>query len=268
MDKEKDLEMLDGISENAEGTPAEQSVEEQVNTQPEEKTYTETEFNAKLDEVLGKKIARKEAKIRKEYEKKYGELENVLKAGTGKEDVNEIADSFRDFYKDKGVNIPDKPSYSDKDIKVLARAEAKDIIDAGFDEVVDELNRLTEIGFENMSNREKAVFSELASYRQNKERVSALAEIGVGKDIYDSKEFKEFSKKFNPDTPVTEIFEIYKQTKPKKEFKTMGSMKNSVDSDKAIKDFYTHEEALKFSRKDLDKNPELVKAIEKSMLKW
>lgn len=268
MNEEKSLEMYENISENAEGTPAEESVEEQVDTQPEEKTYTESEFNTKLDEALGKKIARKEAKIRKEYEKKYGDLENVLKAGTGKEDVNEIADSLRNFYKGRGINIPDKPSYSDKDIKVLARAEAKDIIDAGFDEVVDELNRLTGIGFEHMSNRERAVFSELASYRQNSERVSALAEIGVGKDVYDSKDFKDFSSKFTSATPVTEIFEIYKQTKPKKEFKTMGSIKNSADNGKTIKDFYTRDEALKFSRKELDESPELVKAIEKSMLKW
>ena len=44
------------VTENVENT-----------TEETPKTYTEAEFNAKLDEVLGKKIARKEAKIRKEY---------------------------------------------------------------------------------------------------------------------------------------------------------------------------------------------------------
>ena len=62
------------VTENAEKT-AEKT---QENT-PVEKTYTESQLN----EIVGKRLARNSAKIRKEYERKYGELENVLKAGTG-----------------------------------------------------------------------------------------------------------------------------------------------------------------------------------------
>ena len=40
--------------------------------------YTEAEFNAKLDEVIGKKIARKEAKIRKEYETIFESCDVIL----------------------------------------------------------------------------------------------------------------------------------------------------------------------------------------------
>ena len=247
-----------------------EEVAENVEQTTEEtpKTYTEAEFNAKLDEVIGKKIARKEAKIRKEYDKKYAELEEVLRAGTGKENVEEITDTFKQFYSKKGIPMPQKPSYSDSDIATLAKADADDIIRAGLDEVVEEVDRLAELGANKMSPREKAVFKTLAEYRKNAERSQELAKIGVTEDVYNSEDFKKFSAKYKSDIPITEVFEDFRKTHPQKEFKTTGSMKNSTGADSTVKDFYSRDEALKFTKKDLDKNPALVKAIEKSMLKW
>ena len=153
-------------------------------TEQSPKLYTEEEFNAKVNEVAGKRAARKEARIRKEYERKYGNLEEVLKTGTGKESVDDIADTFREFYKGKGVQFAQKPAYSDDDIEVLARNEADGIIKAGFEDVVEEVDRLAEIGFENMTTREKALFKTLADYRQSEERSKELTQIGVTKDVY------------------------------------------------------------------------------------
>lgn len=232
------------------------------------KTYTEAEFNAKLDEVLGKKIARKEAKIRKEYERKYGDLEEVLRAGTGKESVEEMTDTFTKFYEGKGIKIQKKPEYSQKDIEVLARAEADDIIRGGYEDVVDEVDRLTEIGAANMTAKEKAVFKVLAEHRQNAERANELKTIGVTEEEYNSDDFKDFAKKFNSNTPIKDIYDIYSKTKPKKDIKPMGSMKNSDSADSGVKDFYTPEEARKFSVKDLRENPALEAAILKSMPRW
>ena len=48
----------------------------------------------------------------------------------------------------------------------------------------------------------------------------------------------------------------------------MGSMKNNTSDEGTVKDFYTRDEAMKFTKKDFDKNPALFKAVEKSMLKW
>jgi hypothetical protein len=247
-----------------------EEVAENVEQTTEEtpKTYTEAEFNAKLDEVLGKKIARREAKIRKEYDRKYGQLEEVLKAGTGKQSVEEITDTLGEFYKKKGIAMPQKPNYTAQDIETLARADADDIIRSGFDEVVEEVDRLTEIGAERMTAREKALFKVLAEHRQNTERSNELAKIGVTEDVYNSKEFTDFRSKFNPNTPIADIYDIYAKTQPKKEFKTMGSMKNSTSDDGTIKDFYTSDEALKFTKKDFDKNPALFKAVQASMTKW
>lgn len=237
-------------------------------TEQTPKTYTEAEFNAKLDEVLGKKIARKEAKIRKEYDRKYGDLVETLKAGTGKESVEEVTDTLAKFYQSKGIKIPQKPTYSAKDIEVLARAEADEIVRGGMEDVVEETDRLADIGVANMTDREKAVFKVLAEYRQNAERGRELSGIGVTEDVYNSKEFKDFASKFNSNTPIKDIYDIYHKTQPKKEIKTMGSMKNNTSDDGTVKDFYTRDEALRFTKKDFDKNPALFKAVEQSMLKW
>jgi hypothetical protein len=244
-----------------------ENTEQTVEQSP--KTYTEAEFNAKLDELLGKKIARREAKIRKEYERKYGDLEEVLKAGTGEEDVGKITDTFREFYTKKGIKMVEKPKYTESDIEVLAKADADEIIRNGYDEVVEEVDRLTQLGVANMTSREKAVFKALATHRQNAERSKELTEIGVTEDVYNSKEFKDFAGMFNANTPVRDIYDLYKaKTQPKKEIKPMGSMKNSITDNGTVKDFYTRDEALKFTKADFDKNPALFKAVEASMLKW
>ena len=232
-------------------------------TEQTPKTYTQEE----VDAIVGKRIARKEAKIRKEYDRKYGDLEEVLKAGTGKDSVEEATDTFKQFYQKKGITIPQKPTYSEQDIEILARADAEEIIRSGFEEVVEEVDRLAQIGVD-MTPREKAIFKKLAEHRQSIERGNELSQIGVTEDVYNSKEFKDFASKFNASTPVKDVFDIYRKTQPQKEFKTMGSMKNSTSDDGTIKDFYTRDEALKFTKADFDKNPALYKAVEASMLKW
>ena len=233
-------------------------------TEQTPKTYTQEE----VDAIVGKRIARKEAKIRKEYDRKYGDLEEVLKAGTGKQNVEEMTDTFREFYSKKGIQIPQKPTYSDKDIEILARAEAEEIIRSGFEDVVEEVDRLANVGAANMTAREKAVFKVLAEHRQKEERSKELSKIGVTEDVYNSKEFKEFASKFNSNTPIKDVYDIYHKTLPKKEIKTMGSMKTNASEDNGVKDFYSVEEARKFSKRDYDKNPALFAAVQKSMLKW
>jgi hypothetical protein len=235
----------------------------EVTTEETPKTYTEAEFNAKLDEVLGKKLARREAKIRKEYDRKYGNLEEVLKAGTGEDSIEGMTDKFTKFYESKGITLPKKPNYSDKDIEVLARAEANDIISMGYEDVVEEVERLAEIGADNMTAREKAYFKVLAEHRQKTERQNELAKIGVTDEEYNSREFQDFASMFNPKTPIAEIHALYTKTKPKKDIKPMGSMKHTP-SDGLVKDFYTQEDIERLSEDDL-MNPEVWKNVRRSM---
>lgn len=237
---------------------------EQTTEETPIKTYTQEE----VDAIVGKAKARTKAKIEKDYQRKYGDLEGVLKAGTGKESVEEMTDAFAEFYKSKGIKIPEKPTYSAKDIEVLARAEAEEFIRGGYEDVVEETDRLADIGVANMTAREKAVFKVLAEHRQNAERSRELSDIGVTEDVFASKEFQDFASKFNTNTPIKEVYDLYQKTQPKKDIKPMGSMKNNPAADTGVKEFYSYEEAKKFTKADLDKNPALVAAIERSMQKW
>ena len=241
---------------------------ENVETPTEEtpKTFTQEDVDRmvkeKLDEVMPGKIARKEAKIRKEYERRYGDLEDVLRAGTGKQSVEEMTGAFRDYYESKGRAIPQRPEFSERDIEVLAGRDAEEIIASGYDEVVEEVDRLARKGT-NMTSREKSLFRALAKHRQETERGNELARIGVPESVYNSKEFKDFAGKFNTDTPISEVYGFYEKTQPKKEIQTMGSMKQNIQNN-GIKDYYTSEEISRLSEEDL-KNPEIWANVRRSM---
>ena len=221
------------------------------------KMFTQEEVNA----IVGKNKARTEAKLRREYEKKYGDLTEVLKAGTGKEDVGEITNTFREFYSKKGVQFSKKPDYNDDDVRVLARHDADSIINAGYEEVVEEVDRLADIGVQNMTKREKALFQALAEHRQNAERGKKLSEMGVTQEEYESKEFKDFASQFNATIPIDTVYDIYRKTKPKKEIRTMGSMKHNQTQDK---DYYTPEEIERLTMEDLD-DPKVWDIVRRSM---
>ena len=236
-----------------------ENVEQTTEETPAPKTYTQEE----VDAIVGKAKARARAKIEKDYQRKYGGLEEVLKAGTGKESVEEMTDTFAEFYRKKGINIPQKPNYSANDLEVLAKADAEDIIRSGFGEVVEEVDRLAALGASKMTPREKAIFKVLAEHRQNAERSNELVKLGVGEDVYNSQEFKDFARKFNATTPIRDIYDIYAKTvRPKKEYRTMGSMKQQPES--GAKDYYTPEEIERLTEEDLD-DPKVWEAVRRSM---
>ena len=228
---------------------------------PAVKTYTKEE----VDEIIAKRIARKEAKIRKEYDKKYGRLENVLKAGTGEDDLETMTDTFTNFYTQKGIQIPSIPQYSQREMEILANAEAEDIISAGYEEIKEEVDRLADIGVENMSIQDKFLFTKLAAERSRIEESKELASIGVT-EVDD--DFREFANKLNPNLSMKEKYGLYTQFNSKTKGTKIGSMKSNTIKDNGVKEFYTYDEAVKFTRADYDKNPDLFKAVENSMTKW
>lgn len=267
MENNNETLVLDEGAENVEATPTEEivEVEEQVKT-PAEKIYTQEEFDAKLDEGYRKKLGRKEAKLRKEYDAEYGELIGVLKKGTGEQDIKKITQSLKQFYESKGVEMEiTQPDYSEKDTAILARFEAQEIIDAGDDEVADEIGRLSKLDADNMNSRDKAVLKALTAHKQETERVKALAEIGVPKSVYNSDEFKNFAKKFTSDVPVTEVYKLYSKSADTSKPEPIGSLKNG--SHKEEKTYYSPEDVDKLTPADLD-NPVIFKRVRESMKKW
>ena len=250
----------------------EQTTEETVVVE-EPKMYTEDELNSRVDEILAKKLARKEAKIRKEYEEKYSpykEAESVLNAGLGTSNIREATSNLREFYKQRGVKIPEhQPEmYSADDMKILASHEAQKIIDLGIEDVIEEVDRLADKGLENMTPKEKLVFTQLAEHRRAEEDRTELAKIGVKAEALNDPDFMEFAADLNPNMSMKDKYQKYLKYKPKKEIETMGSMKTVTNEDTGVKEFYSYEEASKFTKKDFDKNPALFKAVEKSMSKW
>jgi hypothetical protein len=236
----------------------EQTENVEQTTEETPKLYSQEE----VDAMMGKRVARTEAKLRREYDREYGELIEVLKAGTGKEDVGEITNTFRDFYSKKGIKFAEKPKYNDDDVKVLARHDADAIISGGFEDVVEEVDRLADLGVENMTSREKALFKTLAEHRQNVERGNKLSEMGVTEEEYGSKEFKDFASQFNANIPIDTVYDIYRKTKPKKEHRTMGSMKQNQST--GPKDYYTTEEIERLTMDDLN-DPKVWDAVRRSM---
>ena len=246
--------------ESEEELPTNQTGDEVTESDEEEKPEMFTK--EQVDEMLAKKLARKTNKIRRDYEKKYSKLETVLNAGLGTSNLDEATNKLSEFYEEKGITIPDRPSYSERDTELLANAEAQEIIDSGYEDIKEEVDRLAEIGVENMSNRDKIIFSKLANERQRIEEERDLASIGVDKSFVNEKEFKDFCEKLNPKLSLREKYEMYISTKPKKETKQIGSMKSGAKS--KVKEFYSADEIARLTEEDLD-NPEVWEAVRKSM---
>ena len=76
-------------------------------------------------------------------------------------------------------------------------------------------------------------------------------------------------KKFNFKTPISTIYEMYTKINGQavKQPASPGSAKTNTGTGE-IKDYYTPEEARKFTEEDFEKNPKLMEAIEKSMQSW
>lgn len=257
-------EITENVEETTEETEAEEiEEEEQVQIDDsEEKRYTRKE----LEGIMRRRLARQERQIRKEYEKDR-ELTRVIQAGTGQENVEEVTDTFREHYRQKGIDIPNAstPTYSERENEILAAAEAKEIIEGGYEEVQEELDRLSELGVKNMTPREKQVYKKLAEYHKTETQTRELAKLGVSKEIYESDDFKAFKGQFTSEIPLTKIYQLYEKTIEKPRAEKIGSLKNG--NAKEEKKYYTPEEVDKLTEKDFD-DPKIMQRVRESMLSW
>ena len=258
---EENIELVEGTTENT----VEQPVEEVV---VPEKIYSEEELNAKLDAILPKKLNRREEKIRKEYEQKYGELENILMAGLNVNSIEEATQNLKEFYSNKGVTVPQYNNhYNDREERILADAEARDIIDSSsLAEIKEELDTIAAKGYDNMTSRDKVMFQKLNDYYKNESARKELASAGISEENLQDKDFMEFADKLNPNMSMKDKYEMYNQYRPKPMVEPIGSMKN-ITPEKVIKEYYTPEEVRNLSSKELD-DPVVMEAVQKSMTKW
>lgn len=260
-------EELVNETENVELTTEEIEDVETPEEEPKEELQEPVEEmipKSKAEEMVKKRLLRQENKLRKEYAKKYGRLETVVNAGLGTESTEEAVNKLTEFYESKGINIPSEPRYSDRDLEVLASAEADEIISSGYDDIVEEVDRLAQLDVNSMSQREKLVFTKLANARKSIEEEKELESIGISKKDLESEEFKEFIKDLNPSLSLKRKYELYQKNKPKEEIKQIGSLQSGKSKD--VKEYYSDKEISNMTLDDLD-NDEVWEAVRKSMTK-
>lgn len=258
------MNLVDDVENTVEG--------EVENTEPKEqeqaKTYSQEEVDAIRKQInednqkaWDKRWAKEHARI-EQQDAKTKELLALQMEQTGSKNVEELLTKTYEAY---GI---DKPKYSKDDTKTLGMSDAQRIKEMDIADVEEEVNRLAR---SNRTEREEVTYRELDNFLKkeqlNAKRKQELEEIGADEEVTKSDEFKDFANKFKDSIPFKEIYEMYSKEHPKKEPYKAGSAKGEKSSN-VVKDYYTYEESLQFTRKDFDENPALFKAIENSMTKW
>ena len=254
------------IDEGIELTDTTDSEEVNMTSIDDEKKEVKTFTQEEVDAIVQKRLARKERDFQKELSK-YKSTEEVLKAGLNATDINDAEDKLREYWGNEGIKLPDriKPGLTEHQLEVLARDDAKEIIDTGDIKTIEyEANRLASIGWDNMNHQEKVEFQELANYLTHEKDKTELLKLGAKEEILSDKSFNDFRKKFANDVPISEIYDMYMKNKPKTVKENPGSMKNSDVN--VSKDFYTLEEIAKLSDEQLD-DPKIWDIVRKSMTK-
>ena len=89
----------------------------------------------------------------------------------------------------------------------------------------------------------------------------------IGADGADP-EFREFAQMFQEEVPLRQVYDIYQKTRPRKAITPAGSVKNREGGQQGVKEFYSREEAARFTRQELDRDPALFASLRRSMGQW
>lgn len=225
-------------------------------------------FEEKVEERLVRDRINRERKQNKELAK-YRQLENVIKAGLGVDNLDDAISRTSEFYKEQGVTIPEfKDLYSERDEKILAKADAQEIIELGKEEMEAEANRIASIPEAKRSLREKTIFNTLCKELISLRDVDELKSKGYKTDILQTKEFSDFRNQFNVNTSISKIVEMYNKMNGQvvEQPRSPGSAK-STTTVKQIKDYYSPEDFDKLTDEDL-RNPKIMEIVDKSRLQW
>ncbi len=272
---EENEEVVGTLEDTSEADASE--VEEEKES-VKEKLYTKEELQEAIDRNVKGRLARAENEYAKKIQE-YEDLAYTLRKGMGKDDgnVQDLNKDLRKFYKEQGIEIPDVVSrgLSEREEKILAKAEAEEIINGGDDYINQIANEIYNIPAEKRTIRQKVVFESLGKYMMQEKAKAQLKEKGVDESILQDDSFKEFASRFNAQTSIGDIYEMYQKINakevvetPKRERPASTGSTRTVAKTNTVKEYYTEEEASKFTQRELMDNPELLKAVEDSMAKW
>ncbi len=228
-------------------------------------------FEEKVEERLIRDRRARESKSKEEL-RKYKYLEDIVKAGTGTNSLDEAIKETADFYKGNGLDIPEYSTLTEEDEETLGISDAEKFLsltNLEYKDIAEEVDRLANIPRERRTVREQAKLHVLGVERKRQDNIKEIKDKGYDSDVLETKEFKEFSKQFNNDTDISKVYEMYQKVYglTPKQPSSPGSAKNN-SSGTQVKEYYTPEEAKHFTEEDLERNPKLMEAIEKSMLQW
>lgn len=260
IENEEELTSEENVQEEVE-TPVEETTEEKVEEsseeQPEGKFYTDEEFNQKVNEIADRRVARKMRKLERELDK-YKDTENVLKSQLGGETIDEVNEKLRNLYTNEGVELPERYISEDKEyIEYQADKDSKDIISEGYNVMREEANKLANIGYENLSTKDKMVFTKLVDAINYEDDKKALRSLNIDTSILEDKDFIEYKNQFNSGVPITKIYEMFNGVQKEKEINTPGDLTNNSELEK---DFFTEEEIEKMTEEELEANWDKVRA--------
>lgn len=274
-DVEENEEVVGTLEDTSEADASE--VEEEKES-VKEKLYTREEMQAEIDRNVQGRLARVERDNARKIQE-YEELVSTLRAGMGKSDgnVQDLNKDLRKFYKEQGIEIPDVVSrgLSEREEKILAKAEAEEIINGGADYINQMANEIYNIPAEKRTIRQKAIFESLGKHMMQEKAKAQLKEKGVDESILQDNSFKEFAGRFTAQTSIADIYDMYQKINakevvetPKRERPASTGSTKTVAKTNTVKEYYTEEEASRFTQKELMANPELLRAVEDSMAKW
>ncbi|EDS73002.1 hypothetical protein ANASTE_00717 [Anaerofustis stercorihominis DSM 17244] len=273
----EDEESEDVFEEETEDEDSEDEdiFEEEEEDSEEDNENNENESSNDFQRIIDRRIARERSKNEKKLAE-YEPLLHTIKEAYGIEgdmSVSEINEKLKSFYEENGQSISDyKPRENKRDAEILAEAEARDIIEAGNDELLEEYNRLRNRG--DLNYREQIVFNKLEGELAIKGAEIELSKSGKDPKILRDKDFMDFAGRYRNDISILDIYNDYErffgreEEAEKKGYKPAGSVKDNKKDNKGIKDFYTPDEVDELTDEDFDKYPELLDIVNRSMEKW
>lgn len=255
-------EIVDGVelTDTADDT-TDVDTEETKEEQPKGRFYTDEEVNS----IVDKRVARKMRKYEKQMAE-YEDTENVLKSALEVDNISDANKKLRSYYQEQGYELPEKKSsYSERELNILAKAEVDEIIEEGYDSMLEEANRLAKIGYQNLNQKEKLIFMTLGDELDKQNDTRELKKIGANEELLKKTDFIEFRNMFDKKTPIEKVYGLYKNQEPKPKVELPGSMKNT--SVKEEKEYLTPEEVVALTPEDWEK-PGMWEKVRKSQLKW
>ena len=263
--EEEGIELTD-TSDTEEQEPVKEK--EEVRQSLKELLKSNPDYQAEFSDMVKSRLDRQERGYQKELAK-YKDTENVLKSALHVNDMDEANKKLREYYEGEGIKLPEvyKPGLSSREIEVLAKADAQDFINEGYDSMVNEANRLASKKYENLNERERVIFNTLAEKLTEENNRRDLLKIGAKEDVLGDKDFIAFKNKFNSSTSIGDIYSLYMKTQDgTKKPVAMGSMKDTTVQ-KEVKSFYSPKDVENMTDDDWNK-PGAWEKVLASMKKW